>query len=155
MSSRYQARRHHQRHTIPPTPGRATLEFLDHHHGEIWAKLDAGTEDYYRLVERTSIPLRRVLDNILAAGRIRPIVIQSLFMKVHDQPPPDVEIDEFVQRLIELRDAGCRIKLVQVYTVARGTAESYVAPLDKSHVDAIAEMVRTTGLPVEPYYGPV
>ena len=96
-----------------------------------------------------------MLDNILAAGRIRPIVIQSLFMKVHDQPPPDVEIDEFVQRFIELRDAGCRIKLVQVYTVARGTAESYVAPLDKSHVDAIAEMVRATGLPVEPYYGPV
>src|SRR4029079_630944 len=25
------------------------LKFLDHHNGEIWAKLDAGTEAYYRL----------------------------------------------------------------------------------------------------------
>lgn len=63
------------------------MAFLDQHNGEIWAKLDAGTEEYYRLVERTSIPLQRVLNNILAAGRIRPIVIQSLFMLVKGQGP--------------------------------------------------------------------
>jgi wyosine [tRNA(Phe)-imidazoG37] synthetase (radical SAM superfamily) len=130
------------------------LEFLDHHNGEIWAKLDAGTEEYYRLVERTSIPLQRVLDNILLAGKQRPIVIQSLFMKIHDESPSDRGIHEFVQRLIELKQRGCQIKLVQVYTVARGTAESYVRPLDKDQVDAIAEKVRATGLNVEAYYGP-
>jgi wyosine [tRNA(Phe)-imidazoG37] synthetase (radical SAM superfamily) len=130
------------------------LEFLDHHNGEIWAKLDAGTEDYYRLVERTSIPIQRVLDNILLAGRERPIVIQSLFMNIHNQPPSDVEIDAFVQRLIDLRTGGCQIKLVQVYTVARGTAEIYVTPLDKPHVDAIAEKVCRAGFNVEAYYGP-
>ena len=130
------------------------LQFLDTIPSEIWAKLDAGTEDYYRLVERTSIPLKRVLDNILLAGKARPIVIQSLFMKIHDQPPSDLEIDEFVKRLTELKAGGCQIKLVQVYTVARGTAESYVTPLEKSHVDAIAEKVRDAGMNVEAYYGP-
>ncbi len=130
------------------------LEFLDTHNGEIWAKLDAGTEDYYRLVERTSIPLQRALDNILLAGRARPIVIQSLFMNIHGAPPGDEEIHQFVQRLIELRDGGCQIKLVQVYTIARGTAESYVTPLSDAQVDTIADMVRATGLNVEAYYGP-
>ena len=130
------------------------LEFLDHHNGEIWAKLDAGTEEYYRLVERTSIPLKRVLDNILLAGTVRPIVIQSLFMKVHDQAPSESEIDEFVRRLIELREQGCQIKLVQVYTIARDTAEAYVAPLERERVDAIAAKVRASGLNVEAYYGP-
>jgi wyosine [tRNA(Phe)-imidazoG37] synthetase (radical SAM superfamily) len=130
------------------------LEFLDHHNGEIWAKLDAGTEPYYRLVERTSIPLQRVLDNILLAGRARPIVIQSLFMNIHGAAPIDAEIDAYVQRLIDLRAGGCQIKLVQVYTIARGTAESYVTPLDKAHVDAIAEKVRVAGFNVEAYYGP-
>src|SRR5262249_31402859 len=125
------------------------LRFLDAHNGEIWAKLDAGTQDYYALVERTSIPLKRVLDNILLAGRERPIVIQALFMKVHDEPPSDHEIGEFVQRLIELRAGGCQIKLVQVYTVARQTAESYVTPLDPAHVDAIAGRVRAVGFNVE------
>jgi wyosine [tRNA(Phe)-imidazoG37] synthetase (radical SAM superfamily) len=130
------------------------LDFLDHHNGEIWAKLDAGTEEYYRLVERTSIPLQRVLDNILLAGKQRPIVIQSLFMKIHDEPPSDSEIEAFVRRLVELKDSGCQIKLVQVYTIARGTAESYVESLDNREVDAITEKVRAAGFDAEPYYGP-
>lgn len=130
------------------------LTYLDQHHGEIWAKLDAGTEEYYRLVERTSIPLQRVLENILTAGRIRPIVIQSLFMNVHGQPPVAEEITAYVRRLVDLKSAGCQIKLVQVYTVARTVAEAYVTPLPDEIVDDIARQVKAAGLPVESYYGP-
>src|SRR5215475_12134184 len=32
------------------------LATLDAHEGEIWAKLEAGTDEYYHLVERTPIP---------------------------------------------------------------------------------------------------
>jgi wyosine [tRNA(Phe)-imidazoG37] synthetase (radical SAM superfamily) len=130
------------------------LEYLDTVNGEIWAKLDAGTEPYYKLVERTTIPFRQILDNLLLAGRQRPIVIQSLFMQVHGEPPPPEEIDAYVDRLRELRDAGCQIKLVQVYTIARGTAEAYVAPLRDEQVDAIVARVREIGLECEGFYGP-
>lgn len=130
------------------------LDFLDHHNGEIWAKLDAGTEAYYRLVERTSIPLQRVLDNILLAGRARPLVIQSLFMNINGEPPSDSEIDAYISRLNDLVAGGCRINLVQIYTIARSTAESYVTPIDPAPLDALSDRVRVTGLPVETYYGP-
>jgi len=133
---------------------REAMAFLDRYNGEIWAKLDAGTERYYRLVERTSIPLQRVLDNILAAGRIRPIVIQSLFMRVHGAGPDAAEIDAYVGRLRELLAGGCQIRLVQVYTIARETAEAYVAPLADGRLDAIAAKVRAAGLAVETFYGP-
>ena len=43
---------------------------LDAHQGEIWAKLDAGTEPYYRLIERTTIPFSQILDNLRAAAQI-------------------------------------------------------------------------------------
>ena len=33
------------------------LAILDENNGEIWAKLEAGTEEYYKLVDRTTIPL--------------------------------------------------------------------------------------------------
>lgn len=132
---------------------RAALAFLDEHRGEVWAKLDAGTEEYYRLVERTKIPLAKVLANILDAGRLRPIVIQSLFMRVDGRPPDAAEIDAYVERLRELRDGGCRIKLVQVYTVARRPAESFVVPLRDDEVDAITARVRELGLAAEAYYG--
>lgn len=130
------------------------LEFLDTHNGEIWAKLEAGTEEYYRQVERTSIPLKRVLDNILLAGKARPIVIQSLFMNIHGQAPRDREITEYLSRLRELVADGCRIKLVQAYTVARGTAEAYVTPLEAGRLDQIAAGIAAIPLPVETYYGP-
>jgi wyosine [tRNA(Phe)-imidazoG37] synthetase (radical SAM superfamily) len=134
---------------------RAALAYLDLHNGEIWAKLDAGTEAYYRAIERTSIPLRRVLDNILAAGRVRPIVIQALFLQLEGIGPSAEEVDAFVQRLRELVAGGCRIKLVQVYTVARSTAVAACTPLASAELDAISERVRgRTGLNVETYYGP-
>src|SRR5204862_1383001 len=63
------------------------LAILDENNGEIWAKLEAGTEEYYKLVDRTTIPLAQILDNITAAAKVRPIVIQALFMRVNDQPP--------------------------------------------------------------------
>lgn len=130
------------------------LRFLDRHNGEVWAKLDAGTEAYYRRVERTSVPLQRVLDNLLAAGRERAIVIQSLFMKLEGEPPGDEEVNAYVGRLVVLREAGCQIKLVQVYTVARRVAEAYVTPLGDGEVDEIARRVREAGFAVEGYYGP-
>jgi len=134
---------------------RDALAFLDLHNGEIWAKLDAGTDAYYRQIERTSIPLQRVLDNILAAGRVRPIVIQSLFLRLNDQGPPPGEIDAYVQRLKDLVGGGCQMKLVQVYTVARSTAVAECTPLPASELDAISEQVRReAGLKVETYYGP-
>lgn len=135
-------------------PVQEALEFLDRHNGEIWAKLDAGTEAYYRQVERTSIPLQRILDNIAACGRTRPIVIQSLFMNLNGRPPGDVEVNAYVDRLRELLARGTRIKLVQVYTVARRTTEDWVTPLPKALLDDISARARTAGVPVETYYGP-
>ena len=130
------------------------LATLDANNGEIWAKLEAGTDSYYQLVERTSIPFRQVLENITAAARARPIVIQSLFMRIADKPPSPAEFSAFCDRLNEIVAAGGQIRLVQVYTVARKPAEESVTPLTNTEVDAIVELVRrSTCLPAEPFYG--
>lgn len=130
------------------------LELLDSNDGEVWAKLEAGTEEYYRLVERTTIPFRQVLDNIAAAAKVRPLVIQALFMRIRGEPPSAAELEAFCDRLNEVTASGGRLKLVQVYTVARRPAESFVAPLTDAEVDAIVELVRTrTGLNTQAYYG--
>lgn len=131
----------------------SALAMLDQHNGEIWAKLDAGTEPYYRQVERTSIPLGRVIENIARAGRVRPIVIQSLFMTIAGNGPDDAEIEAYIQRLRELMNAGCQIKLVQVYTVARRTAESGVGALPDDRLDAISLRIEQLGLKTETFYG--
>lgn len=132
---------------------KAALELLDRHQGEIWAKLDAGTEEYYRRVDRTTIPFQQILDNLLEAARKRPIVIQSLFMKVAGQPPSHEEIQAYGERLKWICRNGGQIRYVQIYTVARPPAEAYVSALSDAEVDAIRDqVVRITAIPAVSYY---
>ncbi len=133
---------------------RKGLEILDANNGEIWGKLDAGTEAYYQQVDRSKVHLAEVLENLASAARQRPIVIQSLFVRLRDEPPPRAELDAYCDRLCELLVGGGQIKLVQIHTIARRPAEGFAAPLENSEVDALAELVRQrTGLAVAAYYG--
>ncbi len=130
------------------------LETLNANNGEVWAKLDAGTEAYYHEIERTTIPYQRILDNITSAAQLHPLAIQSLFMHVKDVPPTTNEIEEYGKRLNEIVSAGGNISYVQIYTVARPPAESFVSSLSNKQVDAIADHVRqATSLRVEVFYG--
>jgi hypothetical protein len=124
------------------------LAFLDAHGGEVWAKLDAGTEEHFRRVARCGTTLAKVVANIAAAARPRPVVIQALFLALDGAPPPPVEIDAWLARLREVLDAGGRISLVQVYTVARRPAEPSVSALPLPALRAIADRVTADlGLP--------
>ncbi|MEW6250822.1 MAG: radical SAM protein [Planctomycetota bacterium] len=132
--------------TRPPVAEALTV--LDRNNGEIWAKLDAGTEEHFRLVSRSKCMLEQVLANILAAARVRPIVIQTLFMRIHNEPPPTAEINAYIQRLRELLRAGAQLKSIQVYTVARRTAVPWVAPLAAADLERVAAAVRPLGVTV-------
>jgi wyosine [tRNA(Phe)-imidazoG37] synthetase (radical SAM superfamily) len=130
------------------------LAIMDANQGEVWAKLDAGTEDYFRRVNQPNYPLTHVVANITAAAQVRPVVIQSMFMRIEGALPTELELDAYCARLKEILDAGGMIKYVQVYTVARPPAEAaIVGSLNDEEVDAIADRVRQhTGLTAEPYY---
>jgi len=130
------------------------MRLMDRDHGEFWLKLDAGTEEYYRLVDRTTIPLTKVLANILEAARVRPVVLQSLFMRVRGEGPATGEIDAFCDRVREILAGGGAISLIQVYTVARRPAEPYVTPIPDDELDRIAARVqrRIAEVPVETFY---
>src|SRR5205823_3480623 len=86
---------------------------------EIWAKLDAGTQEYMDKVNRTSMRLEKMLANILLIWRERPIIIQSLFPLLDGQEPPPEEIEFYVGHLQQLKNDGARISLVQVYSAHR------------------------------------
>jgi wyosine [tRNA(Phe)-imidazoG37] synthetase (radical SAM superfamily) len=130
------------------------LVLLRAHNGEIWAKLEAGTEAYYQQIDRTTIPFQRTLDNITAEARRAPLVIQAMFLRMHEQRPSETELEAFCERLNDIIKAGGQIKLVQVYTVARVPAEEYVSPLTRGEVDHIVELVKSrTGLAAEAFYG--
>jgi wyosine [tRNA(Phe)-imidazoG37] synthetase (radical SAM superfamily) len=128
------------------------LEIMDANHGEVWGKLDAGTEDYYRRVNRSFVRFERILKNLRETAQARPIVIQSLFLKMHGEAMPPAELAAYCDRLNEIVRAGGRIKEVHAYTIARPTPEPWATRLTADELEAIAETIRTkTGLKVETF----
>ena len=91
---------------------------------EIWAKLDGGTQDYLNRLNGATIPLEKIMGNILLVARQRPVIIQSLFPAINGAPPPAREIKQYAQRLKELKKAGAQIPLVQIYSATRPMART-------------------------------
>ena len=126
---------------------REALDLFD----ELWCKLDAGTAEFFARVDGTRYPYTRLLENLAAVARERPIVIQSLFFTHDGAPPPRDEIDAYLERLSDLRNAGGTIDHVQVYTVVRKPANASVGPLRHEQLEEIASRVRALGARAEVY----
>jgi wyosine [tRNA(Phe)-imidazoG37] synthetase (radical SAM superfamily) len=125
------------------------LEIMDANHGEVWGKLDAGTEAYFKLVNRTPIYFDRILGNLTETARARPIVIQSLFLKIRGKIMAPRELLAYCDRLNEIGRNGGKIKEIHAYTIARPTPEAFAAKLNAGELNAIAGTIRQeTGLQV-------
>jgi wyosine [tRNA(Phe)-imidazoG37] synthetase (radical SAM superfamily) len=132
------------------------LERMMAWNGEIWAKLDAGTEAHYRAIDRSAIPFQRILDNLLATARRWPLTIQTLFLEWEGQGPSEAEVSAYVARLREVLTQGGRLKEIQLYTVARPTPEPGARPLRAPALEACAQAIRMglPEVPVEVFHGP-
>ncbi len=124
-------------------------EMLDAHDlfaargGLFWVKLDAGSEAFYRAVCRTAVPFERVLDNLVAAARRHPVVVQSMFFRSDELGVPSAaEIAAWTGRLADVVRDGGALAAVQVYTVARETTEPGVHPLPVEELGEIARAAR-------------
>jgi wyosine [tRNA(Phe)-imidazoG37] synthetase (radical SAM superfamily) len=136
---------------------RRALPILDASNGEIWAKLDAGTDAYFQRVNRPHPPLSldEIVANIAAVAKDRPIVIQTLWFRINGKAPPESEIAAYCERLREILAGGGRIRLVQLHTIARSPQEAVASTLPDADLDTIAGRVRAAVPPVnvEVYYG--
>jgi len=126
------------------------LEIMDINQGEFFAKVTAGTENYFKQVNRTTVRFDRILKNLTETARARPIVIQSLFIKVHREVMPAAELNAYCDRLNQIAAAGGQIKEVHAYTAARPTPEPFATKLNIDELNALAAVIRQkTGLTVQ------
>ena len=134
------------------------LPILDRNGGEIWAKLDAGTEEYFQRVNRPvgDTSLERIVGDIAQTARGRPVVIQTLMFRIDGVDPPPEEMAAYCGRLRDILDAGGEISLVQLHTIARKPTNDCVSALPDERLDALADTVRkgAGGVIVETFYGP-
>ena len=98
---------------------------------KIWLKLDAGTEGWYRGINRSSIPLETLLGKIREFAGEAPVIIQTMVCKLRDLPPPPGEAEAWEAagcgmvsgRAGEGGSPGGGVQGVQIYGKARPAPE--------------------------------
>lgn len=132
------------------------LRLLTENNGEIWAKLDAGTPEYYDLIDKTNVPFERVLRNLQQTAQAQMLNIQTCMMRVRGVGPSPTEVEAYANRLRDILESGGYIREVQLYTVARRPPNEWVTSLPDDELEAIATVIRErTSLPVEIFGGSV
>ena len=143
-------------HLGSPQVARA-LPILDANNGEIWAKLDVGTQELFDVVNRPhpARALDDIVSGITAVAAGRAVVIQTLFFRIDGRGPGEAEVAAYAARLREILAGGGRIKLVQLHTIARGPMSSSASTLPDDELDKLAEAIcrAVPEVTVETYYG--
>lgn len=125
--------------------------------GEIWAKLDAGSEARFRQINhpRGGLTLRRILDNIALAARLHPVVLQTMLLSLAGQSPTRKDLDDYADAVRGILAAGGAVRLIQLYSIARPPAEESAKPLSRDELEAAAALLgkQLPGLAIETFPG--
>ncbi|MCK9182053.1 MAG: hypothetical protein M0P13_04125 [Fibrobacteraceae bacterium] len=122
---------------------REGLKTLTEKRGEIWAKLDAGSSEWYKKINRSAVSLEKIQQNIESAVKDFPLRIQTLFCKIKDEFPSEKEIELYIARLKRIYEVSPKNLLgIQLYGVVRHTATPDVHPLEKSFLENVARKIQ-------------
>ncbi len=119
------------------------MGILRANNGEIWAKLDAGSEERFRRINRPrgGLTLRRVLDNIALAARLHPVVVQTLLFRLAGESPSRQDLLDYAAAVRGILAAGGTVQLIQLYSLARRPAEESATPLSPAELNAAAALL--------------
>jgi len=121
---------------------------------EIWAKLDAGTQAYFELVDGTTRKLDRTLAGITAQARELDVILQTMIPTIDGHDCGDEEARAIGDRVAQIKRDGGRLLHVQVYTTARKPSDSRIGMVQDRRLDELAAIIQSrTDVPVETYYG--
>jgi wyosine [tRNA(Phe)-imidazoG37] synthetase (radical SAM superfamily) len=128
------------------------LEILCSEAGEVWGKLDAGSEDWYQRVNVSRVPLAKVVENLALTARRVPLRIQTLWMEYEGTRPSPDEVERWLERVADIH-ARAPLRGVQVHTVARATSRTGCRPMELEWLEAVGDRVRDLGLEVQVHGG--
>lgn len=125
------------------------LKYLLETDGEIWAKLDAGTEPWYKRMNRSAVKFETILANLEKVIQFYPICIQTMQCSLQGDVPTEAEVEQYIQNLERIyRAAPQNFVEVQLYTVIRQTAIPDVLPLPKEFLEDTAKKIQAK-IPVQ------
>lgn len=121
---------------------REGLRVLTSQSGEIWGKLDAGTEPWFQRMSRSRYRLDQIEANLHKTVADFPLRIQTMLCTVDGAPPDQNELDAWMQRIQRIYQTNPKNLLeVQLYSVIRRTATETAGALPSSFLQDVAAML--------------
>ncbi|CAI06455.1 radical SAM protein [Aromatoleum aromaticum] len=117
--------------------------------GEVWFKVDAGTQASIERINGVSLDPDVVARNLTVSAGLCTTWVQTCMFRWDGASPPGEDIDAYIELL--MRAGPERIAGVLLYGIARPSMQPeavHLAPLDEVELEAIAAKVRKKGLMV-------
>ena len=117
--------------------------------GEVWFKVDAGTRAGIERVNGVSLEPDAVAKHLAICAGLCTTWIQTCLFKWDEQPPPEVEIDAYLELLEKIGTS--RLAGILLYGIARPSMQpeaTHLSPLSEAELDTYADRMRKKGLTV-------
>ena len=117
--------------------------------GEVWFKVDAGTQASIERINGVSLDPVLVARNLAGSAGLCTTWVQTWMFRWDGAPPSGDDIDAYIELL--MRAGPERIAGVLLYGIARPSMQPeavHLAPLHEAELEAIAAQVRKKGLMV-------
>ena len=121
------------------------LEFLTSQNGEIWGKLDAGTDEFLQFIDRPQkkINIASIENNLKFAVSKFPLRIQTMLCEEQGQIPSKAEIESYTQIVRRIYEANPQNLLsIQLYSVVRQTADNSVKSLPREFLENVKSILQ-------------
>lgn len=122
--------------------------------GEIWGKLDAGTDEWLNFINRPQkkVNMDLIENNLKFAVSKFPLRIQTMLCEAKGKTQSETDIESYagiVQRIYQTKPQN--LLSVQLYSVVRQTAENSVKPLSREFLENVKNILqkRISSLRVE------
>jgi histidinol dehydrogenase len=93
---------------------------------DIWLKIDAGTESWYKMIDRSDVSFIDLVDTIKRFAALAPFTIQTMLCSVDGLVPSSKEKSswiDFVSELSFIAKKSFGVKAIQIYGKARPAPE--------------------------------
>lgn len=119
--------------------------------GEVWFKLDGGTDAFLARFNGDRVGAQRRERNLALAARLAPTWVQTMALAWNGEPPPEREREAYLALLGRVLAGGSRLEGVHLYGLARPSHQVEapdLSPLDPAWMEAFADRIRALGLEV-------
>ncbi|SDH96380.1 radical SAM protein [Nitrosomonas sp. Nm132] len=120
--------------------------------GEIWFKLDSVTLEGRSRINNTRMSLQKMHNNLGLAASLCPTWLQTCVFKIDGTPPPEKEINAYLEFLYKIQQEGILLQGVLLYGLARPSLQPEAPRLSKvstGWMELFAEKIENLGLKVK------